>query len=701
MKDTYIGAIGTMARLRRVFGLRTALSTLVATTVAATAIIIHLSWSAIAEQNVADVAGQLNDQIAASVRRELQAIVASTLSLQEAVRSIIERGGIMATEAERRDVFLVSLLRSAPGISWVSLGLTDGGFVGAQKQRANGIDLVEVERGSVPTLRVIHYRIAPGGIVLQSRDTEPIDYDARNEDWFRNAVEAGGPTWTQLPRFPNSERNAITTATPLMIGGQVAGVVSVAIEVDRLSHFLSGVPIGRTGSAAILDPSGYVIGSPDPETIRLQEGNATPSIAALAERDPMFRIAADYLTRTGLAVTDIQKPVQATVSGPDGGRPYFVVLTPLEFQGWVLATVIPAEDFLARIDQNSRLLLVVLGVLTLIIIATSIYAAHLLVGRPLLRITGQLRHVESFELERIAPVPSLLRELDDFSVALMQMARGLGSFRRYIPADLVRTLVAQGVEAKPGGTRQTLTVTFTDLAGFTGLSERLMEGIVPVLTRYLEETTSAVVMHRGTIDKFIGDAVMAFWGAPMANPNHAADACAAALAAQRRVAAGNNGLSMRIGINTGTVLVGNIGSSDRLSYTAIGDPVNIASRLESLNKRYGTQILLGDATRQAAGDSIVVRRVDQVAVYGRSGGTVVYELLGMAGAEIPVWVKSYETGFLAYEARLWDDAIQFFEACIATRGSDRPSELMIARCRELSANPPGAGWQPVVMIGEK
>src|SRR6516164_1118994 len=135
MKDTYIGASGTMARLRRVFGLRTALSTLVATTVAATAIIIHLSWSATAEQNVADVAGQLNDQIAASVRRELQAIVASTLSLQEAVRSIIERGGIMATEAERRDVFLVSLLRSAPGISWVSLGLTDGGFVGAQKQR--------------------------------------------------------------------------------------------------------------------------------------------------------------------------------------------------------------------------------------------------------------------------------------------------------------------------------------------------------------------------------------------------------------------------------------------------------------------------------------------------------------------------------------------------------------------------------------
>src|SRR5258707_5405425 len=97
----------------------------------------------------------------------------------------------------------------------------------------------------------------------------------------------------------------------------------------------------------------------------------------------------------------------------------------------------------------------------------------------------------------------------------MQMARGLASFRKYIPADLVRTLVAQGIEAKPGGTRQTLTIMFTDLAGFTSLSERLMEGVVPVLGRYLEETTSAVVAHRGTIDKFIGDAVIAILGAPI------------------------------------------------------------------------------------------------------------------------------------------------------------------------------------------
>jgi adenylate cyclase len=688
-------------RFRRIFGLRTALSTLVASTVAATALIIHLSWSATAEQNVADVAGQLNDQIAASVRRELKGMVASSLSLQEAVRSIIERGGIMASEADRRDVVLISLLRSTPGISWVSLGLPNGSFVGAQKLRDDAIDLVEVDRSATPIQRVAHYRVTPNDISLRSRETAPTKYDATAEDWFRRAVDAGGPIWTQLPRFPNSERDAITTATPLMVGGRLAGVVSVAIEVDRLSRFLAGVPIGRTGSAAILDPSGYVIGSPDPETIRLQEGNATPTIGDLARRDAMFRIAADYLARTGLTVSDIKQSVQMTVAAANGGRPYFVMLTPLDFQGWVLATIIPAADFLARIDRNSHLLLILLGVLTLIIIATSIYAAHLLVAKPLLRITGQLRHVEKFELERIAPLPSLLRELDDFSTAIVQMARGLASFHRYIPADLVRTLVAQGVEAKPGGVRQTLTVMFTDLAGFTGLSERLMEEVVPLLTRYLEETASAVTAHGGTIDKFIGDAVMAFWGAPMANPNHAADACAAALAAVRRIAAMDCGLSVRIGINTGTVLVGNIGSSDRLSYTAIGDPVNIASRLENLNKRYGTQVLLGEATRNAAGARIVARRLDRVAVYGRSEGTLVYELLSMAEEAVPAWARDYEAGFAAYEERRWSDAVILFEACARRRGGDRPAMLMIARCRELVSSPPGSEWQPVIVIGDK
>jgi adenylate cyclase len=690
-----------MKRWRRAFGLVAALSTLVVSTVAGTALVIHLSWSWTAQENVADIVSQLNAQIAGSVRREVQGLVASTLSLQEAVRSIFARGALMTGEPERRATLFLSLLRAQPGISWLSLGLPDGGFVGAHKRGEHAVDLVEIDRTTTPPLRVDHYETMEDGIALRGSDRMTSDYDARQEPWFRDAASAHGPVWTQLPHLPDSERNAIVTSTPIVVDGALAGIVNIAIEVDRLSRFLTGVRIGRTGSAAILDPSGYVVAAPDADTIRLQEGSETPSIEALAARDKMFRVAADYLARAGLGVTDIKKPLQTMVAGGAEDHGYFVALTPLDFQGWVLATIIPADDFLARIDRNARLLVIVLVALTLFIGTTATLAAHRLVGRPLLRIAGQLRHVESFELERIQPIPSPLRELDDFSTALMQMARGLASFRKYIPADLVRTLVAQGVEAKPGGTRRTLTILFTDLAGFTSLSERLHERIVPLLSRYLETTSSAVVAHGGTIDKFIGDAVMAFWGAPMEDPDHAANACAAALTAQRALAESGTGLRMRIGINTGTVLVGNIGSSDRLSYTAIGDPVNIASRLEPVNKRYGTEILIGEATRLAAGDAILVRRLDRIAVYGRDGGTGIYELLGMAGETRPDWAGLYETGLAAYEARDWDAALRCFEATIASRGGDRPSEIMIARCRTLLADPPDADWQPLETLHEK
>jgi adenylate cyclase len=294
------------------------------------------------------------------------------------------------------------------------------------------------------------------------------------------------------------------------------------------------------------------------------------------------------------------------------------------------------------------------------------------------------------------------------------MSRGLASFRKYMPTELVRTLVSRGIEAEPGGEQQSLTVMFADLAGFTSLSEVLGEDVVPVLTEYLETASSAVVSHHGTIDKFIGDAVMAFWGAPIENTQHARDACAAALAVQRmmmarqpRLPAGDprTALRVRIGINTGRMLVGNIGSADRLNYTVIGDAVNVASRLEAINKRYGTAIIIGEETRRAAGDAILVRQLDWVAVYGRSEGVAIYELLAMADdgvADWPAWALQYEAGLAAYRDRRWGEAERHFAAAAAERaGGDEPSQLFIERCRALIADPPGADWTLVAVQMEK
>jgi len=246
-----------------------------------------------------------------------------------------------------------------------------------------------------------------------------------------------------------------------------------------------------------------------------------------------------------------------------------------------------------------------------------------------------------------------------------------------------------------------MTVLFADIAGFTGLSERLGDQIIPLLSSYLDIMSREVSAHGGTIDKFIGDAVMAFWGAPAVNAEHAVDACQMALACQQALRTSGltddkgRPLKVRIGLNSGDMLVGNIGSEFRLNYTVIGDAVNVASRLEGANKEYGTEIIIGQETRRLAGDRVQVRELDRLMVYGREEGLAIYELLGMAerGAEPPGWVTLYESGLAAYRARNFVGARIFFQQLLAARASDQPARMMLQRCEQFLQSPPGKDWE--------
>jgi adenylate cyclase len=710
----------------RKLGLKLVLAVLVLATVVLTALFIHLLWSNAARSNVADVVAQLNQEIIGRVKNEVRGVLDDAVAAQNAVGSVFANGTIRTDEESKRDFVFLALLRSKPSLSWISFGTAEGSFYGAQRDLAarrdgNHLNLVTVVWDPVAgagSERVFRFESKGNDIeYVGEQPSRPSSYNAMHQPWFLRAT-AEGPGWNGSASVPNVVRAGISTSTPLEINSKFVGVIDVVIELERLSSFLQELQreaqVSKNGTVVIIDRNGHVVASADEAAIAQQRLGQMPMLRELGGNNQLLALAERAISTEQIDLHSVSEARQIEIVGSVDGGTYYVTFAAADFLGWVVATVIPADDFLASIERNARYLLAALAVLTLVMAGLAVLLANNLVARPLGRIIGQLKHIESFRLDQVMYVPSRLREFDGLSTALLQMSRGLASFQKYMPTELVRTLVSRGIEAKPGGSQENLTVLFADLAGFTSLSEALGEAVVPVLTEYLETASSAVISHKGTIDKFIGDAVMAFWGAPIENAAHARDACAAALALQRMMTAREQqpsagdpraALRVRVGINTGRMLVGNVGSAERLNYTVIGDPVNVASRLEALNKRYGTTILIGEETRRAAVEAIVVRQIDWVAVYGRTEGMAIYELLAMAedaGDDDRTWVASYEAGLRAYAERRWPEAERSFAAAEAARnGGDPPSRLLIERCRAFMHDPPGSGWTPVAVQMEK
>src|SRR5581483_11905163 len=469
------------------------------------------------------------------------------------------------------------------------------------------------------------------------RRFEPTDFRVTDQSWLKTGMAADGPQWSRVLNHPIGPRPSIAFAGPIDVYQERQGVLAVIIEYTRLSRFLSQLEVGRTGTAFILDGSGELIAAPDKDADELHPAHSRIDMLPLA-RMAMNEAGRNQAWRRRLS---------------HDGAAYEVTLSSLPFPGWSLVTVIPEAEFLGPVETTLRRLIVGLGVGALLAALLSAMLARSVIAAPLARVVGEIRHVENFALEEVRRHPSRLAEISSLSGAIAEMAAGLASFRKFIPADLVRLLLRQGIEARPGGSMQELTVMFIDVAGFTGLSERMGDRVVPLLSRYLDVASEVIVATGGTIDKFIGDAVMAFWGAPTTQADHALLCCRTALACRRVIdAAGVNDdfghpLQIRIGINSGRMLVGNIGSELRLNYTVIGDAVNVASRLEGANKQYGTQILIGTETKRLIGDALVTRELDSIAVYGRTEGLAVHELIGLleqATLEQSSWIARYEQG---------------------------------------------------------
>ncbi len=287
------------------------------------------------------------------------------------------------------------------------------------------------------------------------------------------------------------------------------------------------------------------------------------------------------------------------------------------------------------------------------------------------------------------------------------------AFAHYLAPDVIEKIIENPETLELGGKSSEITIFFSDIAGFSTLSEKLTPTqLVDRLNEYLSEMTDIILSHGGTVDKYIGDAIMAFFGAPQPFEDHALRCCLAAIDQKKRLREmqekwreiGVDEINMRMGINTGEAVVGNMGSRARLNYTAMGDSINLASRLEGANKFFKTNAMISGSTYETVREKIEARRLDTVRVIGKKEAIPVYELLGRKGAlpqRMYDMIEAYDRALALFQERQWKRALGQFQAALEIITDDGPSLAYCTRCREYIKNPPPKTWDGVYSFKSK
>jgi adenylate cyclase len=416
-------------------------------------------------------------------------------------------------------------------------------------------------------------------------------------------------------------------------------------------------------------------------------------------------VAARALQEPALKDLDRDRPLAAT-SFQLGGRVYLCTFRYLPHtQDWIVAIVVPRDFYLGTLLQIRRQVLWVSLVLCLAIILVGFMIIRSVVRSHSL-ILGETARMKEFEFSP-AHNFSGLRDIAEVLGGLEKAKTAMRAMSKYVPVNLVRQLYHKGEEPVLGGKSCELSVLFTDIKDFTSFAEAMSpDGLAEMLGRYFQVMAETIQGEKGAIDKYIGDAVMTFWNAPEVVPGHEILACRAALrcreALQKLYESPAWGsaprFETRFGLHGCVALVGHFGASDRLNYTALGDGINLTSRLEGLNKYYGTHIIVSESIQAAAKGAFEFRRLDRVTVKGKTEGIVIYELLSerMEGRPRPASIERYEQALVLFQRGNFAAAMKLLES----QNEDAPSRALAGRCREFVTHPP-ENWNGINVFDSK
>ena len=409
------------------------------------------------------------------------------------------------------------------------------------------------------------------------------------------------------------------------------GVIAGDLLLNRFEDMLAEQKLGQSGLAFLFNDAGRIVGHPEMNRL----------MAEIPERqDDLPQIGALRLPALVPVIRSWRDGGAAQQFFADAsGRTYVAAVHRLETAGSAnirMAMVAPLDEFYAQIIDERRTLF---ALALAFVGATLPFAFWLgsLMAQPLRKLADETDAIQRFEITERPRVHSVIAEIEELGRSVFTMRSVVRSFASFIPRQIVRQLIETGSSLSLGGSRREVTVLFTDVADFTAKTERADPSQVMIHTsRYFAVLSDEIMRHQGTVDKYIGDAVMAFWNAPADDPDHTVNACRAILACLAANEALNKEFrregwppyDTRFGLHVGDAVVGNIGSSDRMNYTALGATINLASRLEGLNKNYGTRVLVSAAVRASVGDRFLFRSVDSITPKGFADAIEVSELRG-------------------------------------------------------------------------
>ena len=446
-------------------------------------------------------------------------------------------------------------------------------------------------------------------------------YDPLARTWYRQARAAQRPVWTQPYVFAAVQELGVTYAMSVQHrdrGGEVRPMVLAGdVTLGRLSDFVREFSSPGYGDAALISADGQVLARSDRSARIRRLATAEDGVLGMVQ-----------------ARLDAGQPAPKALTLEDGRR-YLVDTSQIHATGWRLVSWVPEDRLLGGLRHNLLWSLALILLFLLLVLVGSLKMARR-VTAPVEALSTIARRIGRLELDGLPRVQSRVLELQQLDHALAESARGLQAFRKFVPIEVLRQLVNEGQALRPNGTSRRITVMFTDIEGFTRIAEHTSTDLlVTQLTHYFNLATEIVTRHGGTIDKYIGDGMMILWGAPTHLPDAELQACRAALELQARLdvlnaewrGRGVAEFKTRIGIHTGMATIGAMGSNDRLAYTALGDTVNVASRIETANKALGTRVLMSECTCVALQGRLPTRPMDTMTLRGRSTPLRLHELL--------------------------------------------------------------------------